>query len=94
MNREEIDEFIIKEKDIPISGHQRIYRFPNNYGASCVDGPALHSYSFHTEIAIFEFRGDKVEITCDTGITNDVIITDDEDDELEYLNRIYELKEL
>jgi len=94
MNKDELKQYIIKDHHKAITGHQVIYRFPNNYGASVVDGKMLHSFPFHTEIAVLAFVGDKSCIVYDTGITEDVIITRDDVEELEYLNKILELNNL
>jgi len=89
-----IESYKVLSRFAGISGFQRIYRFPNGYGASVVDGRSLHSYPFYTEIAVIMFKGDsndKFDLVYDTPVTNDVIITDGLEDETNYLEQIKNL---
>ena len=56
------------------SGTQRVYRFPNGYGASVVR--FRFSYGADRglwELAVLKFRDSDWDLTYDTPITNDVI---------------------
>jgi hypothetical protein len=57
------------------SGTQKVYQFPNGYGASVVCGP--YTYGGRTglfELAVLRFKSaDKWGIVYDTPITNDVL---------------------
>jgi hypothetical protein len=62
-------------------GHQYVYRFDNEYGASVV----RHQYSYGGEVGLWEvavikFEGKDWRLAYDTPITDDVIgwLTDDE----------------
>lgn len=81
------DEWLVKEQPHPseiIGGVQRIYRFPNGFGLSAVNGSRLHVYPFAWEIAVLkgvkEDGSGWAELTYETRLTNDVevFITDDE----------------
>jgi len=62
-------------------GFQKLYRFPNNYGASVVKFPGSYgSEKDLWELAIIKWFGDNYEICYDTGITNDVMGNLTEDD--------------
>jgi hypothetical protein len=60
-----------KETDRGIGGHQKLYRFPNGYGASLISGGML-AYG-GLEMAILKFEGDSYVLTYDTPITTDVL---------------------
>lgn len=71
-----------------VGGTQKLYRFPNGYGASVVQFP--HSYGYGSgrwELAVLKLTGEDVDdfkLTYDTDITDDVIgyLTEDEVDAL------------
>lgn len=56
-------------------GTQKIYRFPNGYGASVIQYPGSYGYDDGLwELAVLKFRDkDSWSITYDTPITDDVI---------------------
>ena len=68
-------------------GIQKIYRFPNGYGASVVKSEYSYGGSENMwELAVITFEGDgseKFELTYETPITNDVLgsLSDDEVEE-------------
>lgn len=64
-----------------LGGPHKVYKFPNNYGASVVK----HKYSYGGkdglwEVGVIFFYGDDYELTYSTPITNDVLwyFTDEE----------------
>ena len=69
-----MEEFITLERTLN-GGIQKVYKFPNNYGASVV----RHAYSYGGkdglwELAVIEFYpNDSWSITYDTSITDDVL---------------------
>jgi len=87
-----MDEYLINNHDI-YGGVQKIYKFPNNYGASVV----RHSFSYgHAdglwEIAVILFDDDGTwDITYDTPITDDVLPNLTDDGVTEALSKIKEL---
>jgi len=63
-----------KSNALGVGNSQHIYRFPNAYGASVVNGP--HTYGGPEglwELAVLRFDGDASSLTYDTPITSDVI---------------------
>jgi hypothetical protein len=66
-------------------GEQKIYRFPNEFGASVI----RHDYSYGHEaglweLAVIKFEGGDWSLNYDTPVTDDVLghLTDDEVTEL------------
>jgi hypothetical protein len=59
----------------PSSGNRQwIYRFPNGYGASVVQGDYTYGGpEGFLELAVLKFDGDKSSITYSTPITDDVL---------------------
>ena len=87
-----MQEYIILDRDRSfLRGSQRVYKFPNGYGASVITGgygDLEHPY----EVAVLQFEdGDKYELTYDTPITDDVIGHLDVDGVNNILNQIKEL---
>lgn len=71
-------------------GVQKIYKFPNGYGASVIRNP--YSYGGDKglwEIAVLDENG---SLTYKTPITDDVIGHLNDDDVIEVLNQIKELE--
>lgn len=92
--KDDVWEFYPPEK----SGRQRIYKFPNNYGASVItDTCVLHSYPYHFEIAILKFLPNHPDPYC-YKLTSDTPITDDSIyvamNEMEVRDVLYEIKDL
>ena len=67
----------LERKDVELSGVQRLYKFPNGYGASVI----RHAYSYggpegKWELAVLVMRPERGEwdfdLTYDTPITSDV----------------------
>lgn len=59
-------------------GTQRVYRFPNNYGASVITDPGIalgisEETGSDFELAVLVWRGDDYLLSYDTPITNDTI---------------------
>lgn len=87
-----MQEYILHDRDRSfLRGSQRVYKFPNGYGASVITGgygDLEHPY----EVAVLQFEdGDKYELTYGTPITDDVIGHLDADDVNNILNQIKEL---
>lgn len=79
---------LVEETDFA-PGQQRVYRFPNGYGASVVQHPFLEKGM--VELAVIRFDGKTSwDITYDTPITNDVMVVKEEelDSVLESISKI------
>lgn len=77
-------------------GAQRMYRFPNGYGASVVRFQWMGSGSYGAaeglwEMAVIHYDGDDFELVYDTPVTEDVIGWLDEDGIQEKLRQIRDL---
>lgn len=75
----------IEEKNHPAGGVQKRYRFKNGYGASVVRTPFSYGGAEGLwELAVIQYNEDKILLTYDTPITDDVIgyLTDDDVDKL------------
>ena len=69
---------------------QKIYKFPNGYGASVVCSPYSYGGDMGLwEIAVFDKEGN---LTYETPITDDVIGHLNDDEVIEVLNKIKELE--
>ena len=63
-------EFLVESNDNMNGGVQRVYKFPNGYGASVIKGP----YTYGGKKGLWELAVLKGEELCyDTDITSDVI---------------------
>lgn len=63
-------EFLVESNDNVNGGIQRVYKFPNGYGASVIKGP----YTYGGKKGLWELAVLKGEELCyDTDITSDVI---------------------
>jgi len=81
---------LIERPHPALGGVQKLYRFPNGYGASVVQFNFMGAHSYGGdqglwELAVTKFNGpreDDWEIACDTPITEDVLgwLTDDDVD--------------
>lgn len=68
-----LNEFVISEgKPSILGGLQRVYQFPNGYGASVITG-GYGDIDNPYELAVLKFEGKGYLITYDTPITDDVI---------------------
>ena len=88
---EELKEFVIRDEMRGFSGRQVMYRFPNGYGASVVNGRILHSFPFYVELAVVKYKNkddNKFELTYDTPITNDIELPDNDEELKDMLLRI------
>ena len=65
----------IIERERFFGGEQKIYKFPNNYGASVVNGFGTYTEEGEWELAVIKFEpnSDEFNLTYDTPITDDVI---------------------
>ncbi len=61
----------------PLTGTQKLYRFPNGYGASVIDGDLFYTSGGTFELAVLAYEpgaaDDAGAITYDTPITSDVL---------------------
>lgn len=82
-------EYLIEQRNIN-NGVQKIYKFPNGYGASVIRNP----YSYGGAMGLWEIAVlDSDEcITYNTSITSDVIGHLNDDEVIEVLNKIKELE--
>lgn len=63
-------EFLVESNDNVNGGVQRVYKFPNGYGASVIKGP----YTYGGKKGLWELAVLKDDELCyDTDITSDVI---------------------
>jgi hypothetical protein len=77
------------------SNNQIVFKFPNGYGASLIQGP--YSYGGNRglfEIAVLTFNGNDHEICYTTDITDDVLGHLTEEDVISNLFKIFELEPL
>lgn len=85
-------------------GHHRIFKFENQYGVSVrTRAPLLHMWSFYAEVAVLHFTGaikknkfgkdsEYFDLVYDTEITNDVEILDNEEEVINFLEKVKALK--
>ena len=89
---EKYRKYIIKDHITNFGGKQIVYRFPNGFGASVVNGPMLHLYSFYAEVAVIIFNGNEdYTLTYDTKITSDVEVLQNNKELKKILKRIKRL---
>lgn len=69
------DKYLLFDNDLKALGRQKIYRFPNGYGASVIRTKWSYTDKKSTwELAVIEFfENDEYYLCYDTPITNDVI---------------------
>ena len=80
-------QYLVSNKPM-FDGFQRLYRFPNGYGASVIQ----HRYSNGLELAVISWYGDEWALNYHTPITNDTLGYLSEAEENEILERIYRLE--
>ena len=86
------DEFLIFDLDYKAFGRQKIYKFPNGYGASVVRNKLSYgSKKGLWELAIITFNDCSWSLCYDTPITDDVIGNLVWDKVEEYLEKIKNL---
>jgi hypothetical protein len=82
----------VKEAGDYRPNNQILFKFPNEYGASVIQGE--HSYGGNRglfEIAVIKFTGEDWNITYDTPITEDVIGYLESNEVVEILKQIFDL---
>ena len=94
-------QYLVKEHSHPTwAGVQKIYRFPNGFGASVIrageGGSWTGSYGAEDglwELAVLKWDGEKSRLTYETSITDDVMgrLTQENVDDI--LKDIHKLKE-
>lgn len=92
---EELKEFVIRDEMRSFAGRQVMYRFPNGYGASVVNGRILHNFSFYVELAVVKYSNkddNKFSLTYDTPITDNIELPDNDEELKDMLIRIKNLK--
>ena len=84
-----MNKYLIKEHKRNL-GVQKIYHFPNGYGASVVRNP----FSYGGEMGLWEIAvlDEYDNLTYETPITDDVIGYLNDDEVIEVLNKIKELE--
>jgi hypothetical protein len=91
----EIEQYIIKRKTGRIN--QAVLRFPNNFGASIIQGPYTYGGDrglFELAVVHFNDQSNDYEIHYDNPVANgDVIGYLDELEVLELLTKIFEFKQ-
>ena len=91
-----IDEYVIYKKKATHqhSNNQVVFKFPNDYGASLIQGRYTHGGDEGLfEIAVLTFTSDKDwEICYDTTITDDTLGYLTESEVYETLEQIYKLE--
>jgi len=71
-----MDEFKVIDRAHPagMGGTQKIYKFPNEYGASVVQFYGSYGYDDGKwELGVVKWDGDDYKLTYETPITNDVL---------------------
>jgi len=71
-----MDEFKVKDRAHPagMGGTQKLYKFPNGYGASVVQFMGSYGYDEGKwELGVVKWNDDNFKLTYDTPITDDVL---------------------
>ena len=82
-----MNKYLVKNGHL-YGGTQKLYKFPNSYGASIVN----NKFSHGTELAVIQWNNGKYDICYDTPITDNVIGYLDPEDVEGILKRIFELE--
>ena len=91
-----MNEFLIHDRVHPagMGGVQKVYRFPNGYGASVISSPFSYGGDEgQWEIGVVKWNGDRFGLTYETPITDDVIGRLSWDEVEDTLKQIQELKD-
>ena len=80
------DETKYKEK-VNMVGHHYVYTFPNGFIVSIIDGRHVHSYPFYSELMVIK----QGEIHTDDHDFEDVTVVGTEEEEFNFLERVYNL---
>ena len=90
----DINEYIIHINKSNIGNKQAVFKFPNGYGASLIQGPSSYGGEDGLfEIAVLEFNtGNGWELCYHTSVADDVLGHLTENEVMEILNKIYKLK--
>lgn len=84
--------YLVKVGESAMGGYQLLFRFENNYGASCIN--TLSSYGNEIAVVYFSNKNDnKYELTYSTSITDDVLPHLTEDEAVKALEEIKNIKE-
>lgn len=80
------DKYLLKEREHPSGGVQRLYRFATGYGLSAVNSENLNAFPFAWEITVLENMtedGEEYNLTYNTLLADEVKIfeTDEETNE-------------
>jgi hypothetical protein len=87
------NDYLVWEKPhpvFPLSGVQRIYRFPSGYGLSVVNPPELHGYPFAWEVAVLKHvneQGFGYDLDYTTPLTSDVEVFDNNRDTNTFIHK-------
>ena len=82
-----MNKYLVKERQL-YGGPQKLYKFPNGYGASIVN----HQYSHGLELAVIKWNKYSFDLCYDTPITSDVIGNLDPEEVEGILKQIFELE--
>lgn len=89
----DINEYVIHTKKSIFGNNQAVFKFPNGYGASLIQGPSTYGGNEGLfELGVLIFNDTEWELCYTTSVANDVIGHLNEDDVVEILNKIYKLK--
>ena len=88
----DFEEYVVIDREL-FGGRQKVYKFPNGYGASVIN----HEFSYGLEVAVVEFIEDEFAeeeiftLVFDTPVTDDVIGYCTEEQVNEILQEVYKL---
>ena len=86
-NKKLIKKYLVSDSPL-FNGFQKLYKFPNSYGASVIK----HAYSYGLELGVIIWDGDDWDLCYDTPITDDILGYLDNKELEKILMDIYELK--
>lgn len=82
-----MNKYLVKECQL-YGGRQKLYKFPNGYGASIV----IHQYSYGLELAVIKWNKYSFDLCYDTPITSYVIGYLEPEEVEGILKQIFELE--